>query len=556
MQKSNHFWHLLFWTQVIVGFAGCAQVGQLQGGKKDETPPGIDSTKSSKSYQTKVEKANFQLTYDEWIKLDDPINKMNVSPPVRYRPTVTLSGRTVNFAFDKREILRKEATYHINFGESIKDLNEGNIAKENDFVFSTGPVIDTMSQSFLVLDALSGEPVEKVNVLIHENLSDTAVLKDLPFYMGTTNKAGACTIQNMRAGTYHFFALSDKNQNLKFDLPTESFAMLDTAINFEKSGQQPIILKLSLERPRTKITSKEFVHDGLVKIVYNQPPLTQSLRSIPQTGTFVDYQQDTTFVYYPPAESDLQIIVQADQLNDTITLRKLIKRNLVLPKLGYKTNPVSFAQTIIPNKPIEVLFNFPLTSFNQDSIALYADTTKKTRISPKVTIDSAHRNTLRLNHPYEDKKTYLLYFKKNSVSDHYGRSIDSTFEQKYVAADSKELAALTIQIDSLNPIYNYIVTLQTTEKVELVRQEVIGKKQFLQTYDGLNIEDYFVKIVEDRNNNHQWDPVNYEAKQLPEYIYMQKAEGLRPNFTVEKIIEFSTKNITETNLNKRQSIQK
>ena len=78
----------------------------------------------------------------------------------------------------------------------------------------------------------------------------------------------------------------------------------------------------------------------------------------------------------------------------------------------------------------------------------------------------------------------------------------------------------------------------------------------MQTYDGLNIEDYFVKIVEDRNNNHQWDPVNYEAKQLPEYIYMQKAEGLRPNFTVEKIIEFSTKNITETNLNKRQSIQK
>ena len=145
--------------------------------------------------------------------------------------------------------------------------------------------------------------------------------------------------------------------------------------------------------------------------------------------------------------------------------------------------------------------------------------------------------------------------RRNAVVDYFQRMNDTIFEQKYVAADKQEFAALALQIDSLQPENNYIISLLSSDKTELYKHELSGKTQFLHTYEGLKVEEYFIKIVEDRNHNHQWDPAKYSNKQTPEYIYLQKAEGLRANFTIEKTIEYSTKNLSEPTLNKRQGIK-
>jgi len=108
---------------------GCAQQGQLSGGEKDETPPQMDLANSTPNLQTNFEKQDLKFVFDEWLKLNDVYNQVVISPPLQKGQSgyeVSLKGKTVLFKFDDEEILRKNATYTINFGEAVQDLTERN----------------------------------------------------------------------------------------------------------------------------------------------------------------------------------------------------------------------------------------------------------------------------------------------------------------------------------------------------------------------------------------------------------------------------------------------
>ena len=46
----------------------------------------------------------------------------------------------------------------MNLDEVIKDVNEGNIVKDLDYLFSTGSAIDTLTISGFVTDAKTSKP--------------------------------------------------------------------------------------------------------------------------------------------------------------------------------------------------------------------------------------------------------------------------------------------------------------------------------------------------------------------------------------------------------------
>ncbi|MCB0640491.1 MAG: carboxypeptidase regulatory-like domain-containing protein, partial [Phaeodactylibacter sp.] len=106
--------------------------------------------------------------------------------------------KTVLFEFDENEELRENATYIINFGDAIKDFTEGNIAPIR-FIFSTGDYIDSLEVKGRVVDAVSGEPVSDVLVMLYDNLNDTVVRTERPFYFSRTDKAGQFKIENVKA---------------------------------------------------------------------------------------------------------------------------------------------------------------------------------------------------------------------------------------------------------------------------------------------------------------------------------------------------------------------
>lgn len=71
---------------------GCARMGQPDGGWYDETPPRVVA-ESPADQSTDVNSKKISIYFDEYIKLDNPSEKVVVSPPQLEAPEIKGGGR-------------------------------------------------------------------------------------------------------------------------------------------------------------------------------------------------------------------------------------------------------------------------------------------------------------------------------------------------------------------------------------------------------------------------------------------------------------------------------
>jgi hypothetical protein len=67
--KSSLYCIYLFF--IVLFLAACANKVPLQGGSKDEIAPKPDSLRSTPSFQTNFQKQPIELTFNEWVILDN-----------------------------------------------------------------------------------------------------------------------------------------------------------------------------------------------------------------------------------------------------------------------------------------------------------------------------------------------------------------------------------------------------------------------------------------------------------------------------------------------------
>jgi len=223
---------VIFRSLILLLLAGlcwsCAQQGSPSGGPRDEDPPLVLETQPG-NYSTLFEAKRIQITFDEYVVLDNVNQQLVVSPPMEEKPEVRLKGKTLIIQFE--EDLRDSTTYTFNFGAAIKDLHEGNILYNYEYVFSTGEVLDSLSVKGTLMYAEDlSVPEEPVTILLYENLADSVPLTDIPLYVGRSNDSGVFSVNNLKADTFKIFALKDGNYNLLFDLPTEEIGFLDSSL--------------------------------------------------------------------------------------------------------------------------------------------------------------------------------------------------------------------------------------------------------------------------------------------------------------------------------------
>ena len=206
----------------------CAKMGSVSGGDKDESPP-VMLGSSPSNYSVNFTGKKFEVTFDEFIVLKNIMQELVVSPPLKERPVVKLKNKTMIVEINNE--LRENTTYTFNFGQAIADNNEGNPLPNFEFVFSTGPVLDSLSVYGKLYKAFDLKiPEEPYSILLHSGLSDSAVLKEIPMYVGKSDKKGYFSVNNLPADTFKVFVLKDQNNNFLFDLPNEEIAFLDTSI--------------------------------------------------------------------------------------------------------------------------------------------------------------------------------------------------------------------------------------------------------------------------------------------------------------------------------------
>jgi hypothetical protein len=213
---------------LLLFFWSCAQQGSPSGGPRDEDPPvAVESDPPNFSIRFKAKK--IQITFNEFIVLDNVNQQLIVSPPMEEQPKVKLKKKTLIIAFE--EELKENTTYTFNFGDAIKDLHEGNKLQNFEYVFSTGDVLDSMSVKGMLKYAENLEvPDEPVTIMLYTDLRDSVPLTDIPLYVGRSNDSGVFSVNNLRPDIYKVFALKDGNNNFLFDLPSEEVAFLDTSL--------------------------------------------------------------------------------------------------------------------------------------------------------------------------------------------------------------------------------------------------------------------------------------------------------------------------------------
>ena len=218
--KANTLF-LPFYLLVFLLLVSCAKMGQPDGGWFDETPPKVIGA-SPADGAVNVNQKKINIYFDEFIKLDNPSEKVVVSPPQLEQPEIKGAGRRIQISLV--DSLKANTTYTIDFSDAISDNNEGNPMGNYTYSFSTGAAIDTMEVSGHVLESENLEPVKGIRVGLYADHADSAFRTKPMLRVSRTDSRGRFVIKGVAPGSYRIYALQDQDGDYKFSQKSEKIA--------------------------------------------------------------------------------------------------------------------------------------------------------------------------------------------------------------------------------------------------------------------------------------------------------------------------------------------
>ncbi len=309
----------------ILALIGCANMGQPDGGWYDETPPRVmGCTPADQS--TNVDAKKITIYFDEYIKLDNPSEKVVVSPPQLETPEIKGAGNRI--IVELNDSLKPNTTYTIDFSDAISDNNEGNPLGNYTYSFSTGTSIDTLEVSGYVLEAENLEPIKGILVGLYANLTDSAFTTEPMLRVSRTDSRGRFNIKGVAPGEYRIYALQDVDNNYQFSQKSEKMAFSHEIItpSWKPDVRQDTLWRDSLHIDDIIQTGyTHFLPDDIVLRAFTETQTDRFLlkqeRSVPEKMTFY-------FTYGNPQLPEIHgmnfddtdaLLLETNALQDTLT---------------------------------------------------------------------------------------------------------------------------------------------------------------------------------------------------------------------------------------------
>lgn len=375
--KRNTTLFLIYVLLLYALISSCAKVSSPAGGPRDKEPPVVvksDPADGSVNFREN----RIEITFNEYIVLDRINEKFMVSPPMAEMPKISI--RRKNVIIEYQDELRDSTTYTFYFQDAIRDLNENNAINNFQFVFSTGPFIDSLSVTGQVYNAFDLEVPENTLVLLYKQLEDSAVIKQLPDYITRVEPDGTFRTDNVGEGIYRLYALNDLDNSKNYNLPDEGFAFYETPIevNPEKN-----YLPQSKEPPET-VEAREpaivkAVPEGEYTLILFSPEnrkrfLTSSARRLPYQLTFtLSLPPDSMrFEFSIPDTPGDSYLIEKSREKDTITV--------------WLTD-----STLYNRQQIQAILNYPFTdstgidTYRTDTLSLRFLQPRTARTTPRRT---------------------------------------------------------------------------------------------------------------------------------------------------------------------------
>ncbi len=242
----------------LISFAfSCANIVAPSGGPKDITPPKAKQFEPL-NYSTNFREKKIRITFSEFVDLADQANQIVVSPPTKEDFTFTVRGKSI--VVDVPPGLQDSTTYTIYFGESIRDITEGNILSGFQYAFSTGPVMDSLSLRGMLTDAFTLEPAKGNLVMLYKVDNDSAPLLRKPDFLTKTDASGSFVLSNLKRAKYKIFALNDIDKDMKYNLPTESIGFADSLVTPQYVNTKPDTASHKADTLQVKLNKTDSIH--------------------------------------------------------------------------------------------------------------------------------------------------------------------------------------------------------------------------------------------------------------------------------------------------------
>jgi hypothetical protein len=591
----------------------CAKISAPTGGPRDRKPPVVVTSKplnGSKNFKGK----NIEITFDEYVVLDNINEKFMLSPPVKKKPRVFIRGKNVNVEFEDK--LKDSTTYTLYFQDAIKDLNEGNILQNYQFVMATGPVIDSLSVTGNIYNATDLEVPEKTIALMYSEMADSAVKKHLPAYITRLDQTGYFRIDNVRPGTYRLFGLKDADNSKNYNLPDEEFAFMDSTITVTTEKNYippPVVVKDTIVIKKTATKPGQGVKDSTkikkdAKVV--EPPILKGQYKLLQ------FQATKKAHYLASSRRDqkYQLIYALSLPPDTMKLELRIpgadtKSYFTEPSIHRDTLKVWISDsTLYSTTEISTIVKYPftdslgVTGYKQDTIPLRFQAVKPSKNQKiKRTVLSVENNissgflkpgqsiVFRSKTPLQrpDTSKIRLYeilqtsrqkvpfsFVKDSVNStkyYLNTRLEQGKRYMFVAKAKSFVNIFREYTDSVGikfsikdpetyckltlDVKNYEGDriIQLLDKSEKFLAEHYMSKDGKTVFPLLDPGTYRVRVIYDLNGDRKWTTGDFDKKRQPEPVsYYPDEIELRPGFELDQAWDIGLKNQKDQKLREKK----
>ncbi len=560
-------------------FSGCANVVAPTGGDKDVTSPKLLNSEP-KNLHTNFARRKIIFTFDEFVVMKDAQIQVVVSPPMKRQLEFLLKGKSLEITI--ADSLHENTTYNINFGKSVVDNTEGNLADLPNYVFSTGNFIDSLSVSGTVSDNYTGENIADVLVMLYKSDVDSLPITTTPYYFDRTDGNGSFKITNVSAGKYKIFALLEKNSNYLFDNPEEEqLAFIDSLVipiwdeikpdttqkdtlpptkeqiaadsllaieKFQldsvKKSQQLKLKMFQEEKEKQGLKKWTYTPGGKLQLIYNRPvekfsyKAISTLKELTWESTEFSLKRDSIVLWMTDTLTDsLTIAVWADTSKaDTLTFSLKTKKKEVtnsntrgkLKGIGTASNSSLFQIEAGVGGQLDLHKNIVLTT---TSPIRFADFTKATlwatgkdslkMLNFSVVADTLNQRRYSFSHKWKEGTEYHFFIPPGSIENINGKTNDTL---KAVFKTKTEADYGTLNFTVFVPGGNSYFLLQLIDEKGKTIQERPLQNGKAQRFVNINPGNYNLRLIDDQNHNGKWDTGKYSTHKQPEKVYIHPSK--------------------------------
>ena len=524
---------LLFFAFMVMALWQCAKRGSPSGGPKDTTPPKLVRAEPE-NFTTNFKAKKIRLYFDELIKLEDVQNQLVVSPPFKNPATITPMGAPSKYIeVEIKDTLRENATYTINFGQSIVDNNEKNPNSFLTYVFSTGDYLDSLNLTGAVSDAVNLKADEFISVMLYEmdsTYTDSTVFKQPPLYITNTGDSlPFFELKNLKGGKYALFGLKDVNKNNMFDQSQDKIGFVADTITVPTDSIY--VLNLFREQLNYKASVPSMVAKNKIIFGYQgdyRDMVIESLTTLPDsvsTTLLKERDKDTLNYWLSPTELDSIIFtVQNDKVEaiDTFTVKM---RDLPMDSLKLSTSVTgkfNFEDTF------SILANTPIVALDTSQVSL--NVSDSIPMSYTFVLDTL-KNKVDFDFEVEPNQKYSFSLMPGAITDFFGMQND-TLDYNLSTGSFADYGNLRM---ILGGDVTYPIVVQLTNEKGVVQREIVASEAQTFEFNHLNPGNYIARVIFDSNGNGKWDTGNYLKKQQPEKIsYYPGTIEIRANWEKEE----------------------